>query len=390
MTRGLNLLYLESSENWGGQEYRTCLEINWLNAHGHRAWLMADPRSEVFEKAHTLGTRVIALNMRHRFNPLAWFRIWNFCRAHKIDILKTFSSKDHWLALPAFLLGWPLVRARCVTDDIVKFGRAGIYKYGCSKILADADAVKQKLATENKIPADKIAVVGSAVDLARFQNGDGAKFRREMNFAPDTALIVNIGMIRSDKGQMRLVSAAKTVLKQRPNARFLLVGKGTRDGNREERMRDMIAETGFADKILMLGYRWDTPDILAAANILAISSLGTEASPIVLREAFAAGVPVVATRIGDVPEVVRDGENGLLIEPNDRDALANAIMHFLDHPELARRCGENARKFAQKHFGFDEMMRTKLDVDLSVLRKRGLVDRVDQLAESSEVSPMRR
>jgi glycosyltransferase involved in cell wall biosynthesis len=386
----MNLLYLESSENWGGQEYRTCLEINWLNAHGHNAWLMCDPASEVFEKANTLGTRVIALNMQHRLNPLAWFRIWNFCRAHKIDIVKTFSSKDHWLAVPTFVLGRPIVRARCVTDDIVKFGRAGIYKYGCTKILADANAVKQKLVVENKIAADKIAVVGSAVDLARFQNGDGAKFRREMNFAPDTPLIVNIGMIRSDKGQMRLVRAAATVLKQVPHARFIFVGKGTGDGNREERMREAIAHAGLADKILMLGYRWDTPDILAAANMLVISSLGTEASPIVLREAFAAGVPVIATRIGDVPEVVRDGENGLLVEPNDRDALANAILRFLNEPELARRCATSARQYAQKHFGFEEMMRAKLDVDLSVLGERRDIDRVDQLAESSEVSPVRR
>ncbi len=386
----MNLLYLESSENWGGQEYRTCLEINWLNAHGHSAWLMCDPVTEVFAKANTIGTRVIALNMQHRFNPLAWFRIWNFCRAHRIDILKTFSSKDHWLAVPTFLLGWPVVRARCVTDDIVKFGRAGIYKYGCSKILADANAVKQKLVTENKIASEKIAVVGSAVDLARFQTGDGAKFRREMNFAPDAPLIVNIGMIRSDKGQMRLVSAATTVLKQRPDARFIFVGKGTRDGNREERMREMIAKTGFADKILMLGFRWDTPDILAAANMLAISSLGTEASPIVLREAFAAGVPVIATRIGDVPEIIRDGENGLLVEPNDRDALADAIMRFINEPKLAQTCAANARRYAQEHFGFEQMMRAKLDVDLSVLGERREVDRVDQLAESSEVSPMRR
>lgn len=386
----MNLLYLESSANWGGQEYRTCLEINWLNAHGHRAWLMSDARSEVFEKANTLGTPVIALNMQHRFNPLVWWRVVSFCRAHKIDIVKTFSSKDHWIALPAFMLGWPLVRARCVTDPIVKFGRAGIYRWGCSKILADAKAVKQKLITENKIPVDKIAVVGSAVDLARFQTGDGAKFRREMNFAPDAPLIVNIGMIRSDKGQMRLVSAAATVLKTRPDARFIFVGKGTRDGDREERMREMIAKSGFADKILMLGYRWDTPDILAAANMLVISSLGTEASPIVLREAFAAGVPVIATRVGDVPEVVRDGENGLLVEPNDRDALVHAVVRFLDEPELARTCAENARKYARERFGFDEMMRAKLDVDLSVLRERGVVDRVDELAESPEVSPMRR
>jgi hypothetical protein len=66
----VNLLHLESSGSWGGQEYRTCLEINWLNANGHRAWLICDPTSEVLTKARELGTPVIPMSLKHRINPL--------------------------------------------------------------------------------------------------------------------------------------------------------------------------------------------------------------------------------------------------------------------------------------------------------------------------------
>ena len=101
----MNLLHLESSGSWGGQEYRTCLEINWLNASGHRAWLICDPSSEVMTKARELGTPVIPMSLKHRINPLVSFRIWLFCRRNRVDLIKSYSSKDHWLCLPLFLCG---------------------------------------------------------------------------------------------------------------------------------------------------------------------------------------------------------------------------------------------------------------------------------------------
>ena len=393
----MNVLHVESSSSWGGQEYRTCLEINWLNARGHQAWLMCDPKSEVFSRARELGTRLIPMPLRRRFAPLVSLRIWKFCRREHVDLITAYSSKDHWLCLPLFFAGIPLLRARCVTATFGQSRRGMIYKYGCSKILADAEVVKTQLAQAG-VPAEKVAVVGSAVDLGRFRPDiDGSKFRREMGFADDTPIILNIGMIRSDKGQMRLMRAAFAVLKQRPDARFLFVGKGTGEGAREQRMRKAITDSAFADKIIMLGYRWDTPEIIAAASMLVISSLGTEASPIVLREAFACGRPVVATNIGDVAGIVRDGENGLLVPPNDIDALANAIMSFLSDKDLAARCGQNALEYARQHFDFDRMAEAKLAVARSLVgpgRPKsgdgGSVDGVDQLPESSKVSSMRR
>ena len=154
-----------------------------------------------------------------------------FLPRHKIDLVKTYSSKDHWLALPLFLTGILISRARCITDPIEGKSRAFIFKYGCSNIVVDAAVIKKQLVENNGIPPGKIEVIGSAVDLARFKPDDnGMKFREEMGFSPDTPIIVNIGMIRSDKGQKRLAKAAAIVLKERPDVRFIIVGQGT--GNR--------------------------------------------------------------------------------------------------------------------------------------------------------------
>ena len=385
----MNVLHLESSGSWGGQEYRTCLEINWLNDHGHDAWLICDPRSEVFPKARELETRVLTMPLRRRIDPLASLRIWLFCRRHRIDLIKTYSSKDHWLCLPLHLLGMPVTRARCITDPLGNKSRAFIYKYGCSKIVADAQVIKKQLVEQNGVSSHKIDVIGSGVNLSKFAPGrDGMKFRREMGFSDKTPVIANIGMIRSDKGQMKLMKAAQNILRQRPEARFIFVGQGTGDRLREAKLRQAIYDAGLENKIIMLGYRWDTPDILAAANMVVIASLCTEASPIVLREAFASGRPVVATKIGDVPEIIKHGENGLMVEPGNCDALAAAIVQFLSDENLAARCAANALQYAREHFCFDRMMQAKLAVDLALSEQSKQHASVSSDATAASLAPV--
>lgn len=367
----VNILYLESSRSWGGQEYRTCLEINWLNAHGHQAWLICNPDSQVHSKASELGTRLVTMPLHSRVDPISSLRLLKFCRQNKIDLIKTYSSKDHWICLPLFVCGIPLSRARCITDPIGTRSRAFIFKHGCSQIVADASVIKREMVQKNGIDPAKIEVIGSAVDLEKFKPPrDRTKFRRDIGVSSDAPLIGNVGMIRPDKGQLELVKAAPLVLEKRPDARFVIIGQGTGILKRGINVRNAIDRAELADKIIMAGYRWDTPDVYAACDIIVIASLRTEASPIVLREAFASGRPVVATKVGDVPEIVRDRENGLLIEPGNPQALASAILEFISDPELAAHCAANGLRYASDNFSFDTMMAAKLRADLKIVRQR--------------------
>ena len=364
----MNILYVESSRSWGGQEYRTCLEINWLNTHGHPAWLICNPDSQVHSKASELGTRLLTMPLRSRVDPLCSLRLWKFCRQHQIDLVKTYSSKDHWICLPLYFRGIPLSRARCITDPIGSKSRAFVFKHGCSQVVADASVIKRQLVEEHGVDPAKIEVIGSAVDLEKFRPPrDRTRFRREIGVGEDAPLIGNVGMIRPDKGQLELVKAAPLLLEKRPDARFVIVGQGTGILKRGINVRNAIDRAGLADKIIMAGYRWDTPEVYAACDIIVIASLRTEASPIVLREAFAAGRPVIATKVGDIPEIVRHRENGLLIEPADTHALAAAIMEFISDPELAARCALNGFRYATEHFSFDKMMEAKLRADFAVI-----------------------
>jgi glycosyltransferase involved in cell wall biosynthesis len=385
----MNILYIESSRSWGGQEYRTCLEINWLNAHGHQAWLICNPDSQVHSKASELGTQLVTMPLRSRFDPIGSLRLWKFCRQNKIDLLKTYSSKDHWICLPLFFWGIPLSRARCITDPIGSRSRAFVFKRGCSQIVADASVIKRQLVEEHGIDAAKIEVIGSAVDLEKFKPPrDGAKFRREIGVGDEAPLIGNVGMIRPDKGQLELVRSAPLVLEKRPDARFAIVGQGTGILKRGINVRNAIDCAGLADKIIMAGYRWDTPDVYAACNMIVIASLRTEASPIVLREAFASGRPVIATKVGDIPEIIRHRENGLLIEPGNTQALASAILEFISDPELAAHCAANGFRYATENFSFDKMMEAKLRADFKIISaERPTEGRASARPASQELRP---
>ena len=366
----MNILYVESSRSWGGQEYRTCLKINWLNEHGHQAWLICNPDSQVHSKASELGTRLVTMPLRSRVDPLCSLRLWKFCQQNQIDLLKTYSSKAHWICLPLYFCGIPLSRARCVTDAIGSRSRAFVFKHGCSQIVADASVIKRQLIEEHGVAPAKVQVIGSAVDLDRFKPPrDRVKFRREIGVSEDAPLIGNVGMIRPDKGQLELVKSAPLVFQRYPAARFVIVGQGTGILKRGINVRNAIDRAGLAEEIIMAGYRWETPDVYAACDMIVIASLRTEASPIVLREAFASGRPVIATKVGDVPEVVRHRENGLLIEPGNVQALAAAIMEFLSDPDLAAHCAANGLLYATEHFSFDAMMEAKLRADFDVLQQ---------------------
>ncbi|MBO0696027.1 MAG: glycosyltransferase family 4 protein [Verrucomicrobia bacterium] len=364
----MNILYLESSPSWGGQEYRTCLEINWLNAHGHQAWLICNPQSQVHSKALELGTRLVTMPLGSRVDPLCSWRLWRFCRQNRIDLVKTYSSKDHWLCLPLYFCGIPLSRARCITDPIGSKGRAFVFRHGCSNVVADASAIKRDLVQNHGVDPSKIEVIGSAVDLEKFKPPrDRMKFRREISVCAETPLIGNIGMIRPDKGQLILVEAVPIVLAEQPDARFVIVGQGTGILKRGINVRNAIDRAKLADKVIMAGYRWDTPDVYAACDMIVIASLRTEASPIVLREAFASGRPVIATKVGDIPEIIEHGQNGLLIDPGNSQALAAAILEFIRDPQLAASCAANGLRYAKEHFSFEEMMKAKLRADMTLV-----------------------
>ena len=139
----MNILHIESSLNWGGQEHRTLAETRWLNAHGHRAWIGCNPRSELHRRARDVSLDV---PMRASFDPHASLAIGSFCRRLAIDVVHVHSPKDAWICCPLHMAGVPVVRSRQITNPVkAQWSRSIIYRRGCAKIIATAECIRRDL-----------------------------------------------------------------------------------------------------------------------------------------------------------------------------------------------------------------------------------------------------
>jgi glycosyltransferase involved in cell wall biosynthesis len=166
----------------------------------------------------------------------------------------------------------------------------------------------------------------------------------------EARLVGPVSRLVPEKGVDVFLRAAARVAGELPDVQFVVVG----DGPLRADLEALARRLGLAGRVEFLGYRAEAPALIAALDVLVVSSL-SEGSPLVVLEARHAGVPVVASRVGGLPDQVRDGEDGLLVPPGDDDALAAGLSALLAEPRRARALGEAGRRRARED-GFDAMV----------------------------------
>lgn len=194
----------------------------------------------------------------------------------------------------------------------------------------------------------RIRIIRNSARLNAFDYADPAGERKLRGLIKcDGPIIAAAGRLSPEKGFHVLVEAARAVVQQVPDARFVLFG----DGPERARLVARIRECELGQHFFLAGFRGDLDALLPWANLVALSSF-TEGLPNVVLEACAAGVPVVATAVGGVPEIIEDGENGFLVRHGDANSLAQRIVDLLASPELAQALGANARRRMHEEFSF--------------------------------------
>jgi glycosyltransferase involved in cell wall biosynthesis len=182
--------------------------------------------------------------------------------------------------------------------------------------------------------------IPSGVDLAsvRAEAAGGSQVRRELGLCSDTPVIGAVARLVQVKGLRHLVEAMPVILRRCPAAHLVLAG----DGDQRPALERLAGEFGIADRVHLLGFRRDAAAVTAALNVFVLPSLN-EGQGRVLVTAMALGVPIVATKVGGVPEVVEDGRQGLLVPAADADALGQAVTALLAQPEYAAALGAAGR-----------------------------------------------
>jgi glycosyltransferase involved in cell wall biosynthesis len=233
---------------------------------------------------------------------------------------------------------------------------------------AVSGAVKSATVQALGIDPNRVTVVERGRDPGRLGEPSAvrrARVRDALRLRQDTPVIVTVGRQEFQKAQPDLVSAFDLIARSRPEAELLLVG---RLGNGSQDVSDRVDRSPYRDRIRALGHRDDVADILAAADVFALPSL-YEGFPGAAIEAMALGLPVVATQIPTMREVVEEGGSGFLVPPGNSEWLAEAIGRVLDDADMSRRLGERGR----------ELFLTRLTADQSHRRMIELYERLVSL-----------
>src|SRR3989344_9498339 len=353
----LTVLHTESSNGWGGQENRILKESLGLKKIGVRVLIACQPGSMLAERGTEAGIEVKKIEMKSSISIFAIAALLKIIRNENINIVCTHSGKDSMLGAIAGRLSNMkpvIVRTRHLALPITSKITYSLLPH---KVVTVSEYVRRYLVEEKGIPAHKVVSIPTGIDIDRF-NPDVVKAvpREELGIAADARIVGTVAILRRKKGHHILLDAIPIVLREFPETVFLFAGDGPQRKNIEER----ISELGIGNNVKLLGLRNDIPEILKTIDLFVLPTL-QEALGTSFIEAMAMGKPVVGTKAGGVPEVVKDGISGILVEPENPAALAGAIISLLRNRERMRQMGDAGRKIVEENYSIDVMVKRLYD-----------------------------
>jgi len=350
----------------GGAERVIQALVRGLPAHGlpARVLCLHDP-GEVGEEIARGGTAVVSRIARHRRDPFAGARLASlFARNREAALL----SLDHHDAVFA---GSIAARLAGLKHRFLAVHSTGLWGKGSSfsrsdrlvlgsfeRIIALADAHAAHLVRRERIEERKIRIIPNGVDTERFRpigsEEERAGRRKAIGIPASRFVAAIVAALRPEKNHGMLFAAADLIRARRDDFLYLVVG----DGPEAEALRRRARELRLEHAVRFLGRREDVADVLSAADALVLCSHGVvETFPLAVLEAMSSGLPVVATDVGAVREMLRDGEEGRIVAPGDASGLAGALLALADAPEERAEMGRRGRRRVVENFTVEHMVR---------------------------------
>ncbi|HEX4000467.1 MAG TPA: glycosyltransferase [Pirellulales bacterium] len=297
-------------------------------------------------------------------------RLTTLMRRRRIDAVVTVGAGDKmfWGRLAARMAGVPVVASALHSTgwpDVV--GRLNHWLTPLTDaFIACAPAHGQYLIEQQKFPAERVHVIPNGVDTVRFQLRPGnPALRRQLGLPDGAAVACILAALRPEKNHEMFLDVADRVRREVPAAHFLIVG----DGQRRSMLEQRTAQLGLTDAVHFLGTRSDVPELLSVADVVLLTS-HMEANPVSILEALAVGKPVIATRVGSVPQTVLDREVGYLVEPGDAAAMAGHVVDLFRRPELAAALGAAGRQHVVAHASLEQTVEGYEDLLESLYRRK--------------------
>jgi len=275
-------------------------------------------------------------------------KLYRLFRANRIDVVQTHHIKQlFYSGLGARMAGAALVHVEHEYFTLRKgVARRGLRMMAliCDRIVVVGDEIKTHLVNEVGLPPSKVTVIHNGIDVGCYMPWPRVP-REALGLRPDVRLIGHVGRLEPEKDQASLLHSFRMVANTHPHTRLVIIG----DGSQRVALERLGEALGIAGRVDFFGFRQDVADFLPHLELFVLSSLN-EGLPLSMLEAMACARPVVATALGEIPRVIRDGVNGVTVPPADPAALAHAITAVLEHPEQSQAMGVEARRLVEEQF----------------------------------------
>lgn len=368
--RPLKVLTLVGGIYGGGETLARQIAMNLDRSRFESSFCLSRwEQQSVYERARQeldeAGVKFLGVGRKSRFELLPWASLVRHARRQRIDIFHThLLGSNLWGGVLAPLAGVPVQVAH---EHSWSFEGQRTRRFLDRQVARRADAVvavstedRRKMHEVEGIPLERLRLVPNGIPTPPPPD-PAVDLRAELGIEPDRPVVAVVATLRPEKALDVLIQAMVPLARRLPGVQLLLAGgiasldAGGPDPARRE-LEALARRLGVGGQVRMLGYRTDVANVLAAADVGVLSS-DSEGSPLAVMEYMAAGKPVVAPRVGGIPDLVEDGVTGILVERRDPEALAAGVAAVLGDPARAEKMGRAGRERRQRDFSIENTVR---------------------------------
>jgi L-malate glycosyltransferase len=355
----VRILHINSARSFGGGERHTADLANALSRRGHEVFAAAPPHAPLVEELKRVPPEnIFELPLRNALDVQSAIELARRVRESEIDLIHAHVARDYLLAaLASRRSGAPLVLTRHLERPLKSLHRWTLSRV--ARVIAVSEAVERALLEQKIFPPEKIRRIPNGVDVEGFERrarGFDAKRFRRLSGLRGRFVVGMTGELREHKGQEEFIRAAQLVAREVPDVDFVIAGEDqTPRKEYRAHLEKLALELDLQARVHFTGWLPDVAALLPALDVF-VSSSRVEPFGLVMVEAMACGLPVVATATGGAREIVRDGVTGRLVAVGDHQALAAAVCSLLVDEEERHRMGAQGRARARERFSLERMV----------------------------------
>jgi glycosyltransferase involved in cell wall biosynthesis len=323
------------------------------------------------ETARAAGIEVDVMQERYRYDPQVFGQLRDVIQRRGAGLIETHGVRMHFVARfsgVAAKVPWVAFHHGYTAEDLKMRAYNQLDRWslrGAARIFADCQPFADELAGFG-IRRDRLRALGSSIAIREPATREEAgALREQLGITQDEPVVLTIGRLSGEKAQADLIAAAAHLHRSKPDRKFRLVLVG--DGPERDRLREAANAAGLSNIVIFAGQQKDVRPYYATAQVFVLPSL-SEGSPNVLLEAMAAGVPIISTAVGGVPEMVEHEKSALLVPPRQPEALAKEIERLLADPALGSRLAKEAGMIVREKFSPDVYRSVVLEAYLELSR----------------------